>query len=80
MEQLQATSDLKIIAPYFFRISPFDRLLRPSVFKIQQISHTKSYAIQTEGQAYNSLTVYLLITSVSLATSTGTPRITFCKR
>jgi len=50
------------------------------VFKIQQISHTDSHAIQTEGEAYNSVRVYLLITPVGLATSIGTARITFCQR
>jgi hypothetical protein len=47
------------------------------VFKTQQIPHTDSQATQTEGQAYISVRVYLLITAVSLATSIGTPRIHF---
>ena len=71
---------LEFIAPHFFRITPLRHILHPSVYKIQQISETDSHTIQTEGQAYNSVRVYLLITSVSLATSIGTPRITFCQR
>jgi hypothetical protein len=61
---------------YLFRITPFDHLLHPGLFKIQQLSHTDSHAIQTEREAYNSVPVYLLITPVSLAT----PRYTFCQR
>jgi hypothetical protein len=57
-----------------------DYLLRPNVFKIQQISDTKSHAIRTEGEVYNSVRVSLVITLASVATSIGTPRITFCQR
>jgi len=38
------------------------------------------HAFQTEWQAYSSVRVYRLITSVSLATAIGTPRILFCQR
>ena len=41
--------------------------------------NTERHAIQTEGEAYTSVRVYLLLTSVSLATSIGKPRITFCQ-
>jgi hypothetical protein len=77
---LQCSPVTEVNCLHFFRITPYDNFLRPSVFKIQQLSDTKNHAIQTEGQAYNSVTVYLLITSVSLATSTGTPKITLCQR
>jgi len=49
------------------------------VFKTQQISHTDSHETQTEGQAYNSVRVYLLITAVNLAASIGTPGVIFCQ-
>ena len=76
----KAASSSQFISLYFYRITPYDNLLRPSVFKIQQISYTDSHATQTEGQAYNSVPVYLFITSVSLATSIRTPRNTLCQR
>jgi hypothetical protein len=50
------------------------------VFKTQQISHTETHTIQTKGEAYSSVRVYLLITAVSLAAYIGTTRITFCQR
>jgi hypothetical protein len=59
---------------------PSDHFLRPIVLKTQRIMDTKNHAIQTEGHAYISVSVYLLITSVSLATSICTPRITLCQR
>ena len=65
--------------PVFFRITPFVHLLRHVVLKTQQISHTDSHATLTDEEAYNSVPVYLLITSVSFATSIGTARITFCQ-
>jgi len=70
---------LEFINPFSFRITPSDHLLHPSVLRIQQISHINSHATQTEGQAYNSVPVCLLITSISLATSIGTPMITLCQ-
>ena len=75
-----ATSFLAFITLYFFRLTPSDHFLLPSVFKIEKSSHTDSHATQTEGEAYNSVPVHLLITPVSLATSIGTARITFCQR
>jgi len=71
---------LEFIALYIFRIIPFDFLPHSFVFKTQQSSHTDSHATQTEGEAYNSVPVYLLITPASSATSIGTARITFCQR
>jgi len=62
--------------PFLLRITPFDHLLRPGVFKTQQISHTDRHTIQTEGEAYISVRVYLLITAFTFATSTGTPSVT----
>jgi len=67
------------LLPFFLRITPFDQLLCPGAFKLQEIPHTESHAIQTKGQAYSSVRVYRLLTSVSLATSIGTPRIAFCQ-
>ena len=64
--------------PYSYLESLY-HLLRPSVFKIQHISDTESHAIQV-GQAYNSVRFYLFIRSVSLATTIGPVRITFCRR
>jgi len=71
---------LGVYRPVFLLNHPVDHLLHPSVFKIQQISHTDSHAVQTEGQVYNSVPVCLLTTSVSLVTSIGTQRITLCQR
>ena len=76
----KAASCLEIITLYFLRNTPLDHFLGPSVFNTKPISHTDSHATQTEGEAYNSVPVYLLITPVSLATSIGTARITFCQR
>jgi acetylglutamate synthase len=70
---------MEVIALYILRFTLFEHLLRPIVFKIQQISDTENQAIQTKGVAYNSVHVYLLITTVSLTTCTGLPRITLCK-
>ena len=63
----------------YYSLKLFYRLLRPTVFKIQHISDTESHAIQV-GQAYNSVRFYLFIRSVSLATTIGPVRITFCRR
>jgi hypothetical protein len=71
---------MEVKAQYILRFTLFEHLLRPSVFKIQQISDTENHSIQTKEVAYSSVPVYLLITTVSLTTSIGLPRIIFCKR
>ena len=45
------------LLPFLLIITSFDHVLSPGVFKIQQISHTDSQAIQTEGEANNSFHV-----------------------
>ena len=46
---------LEFIVLYSFTLTPFDHLMRPGVFKIQLTSDTEIHAIQTEGEAYNSV-------------------------
>jgi len=73
-----ATSFSQFIIPNFFRITPSDHILCSMCSKQKKL-YTETHTTQTEGEAYSSVRVYLLITAVSLATSIGTPGITFCR-
>jgi hypothetical protein len=50
-------SELNFIALYFCTVTTFNHCLFPFVSRTQQISDAEGHAIQTEGEAYNSVRV-----------------------